>query len=86
MADARVSGKGQIVIAAHIRERYGIRPGTRICFIEREQEVVVQPLTKESVRKACGMLKSRSSATGELLKERARARRRIQSFELSNRT
>ena len=72
MADARVSGKGQIVIPAHMREKYGIRPGTRIRFIEREQEIVVQPLTKESVRKACGMLKSRSSATGELLKERAR--------------
>lgn len=76
MADTRVSSKGQVVIPAHIRERYGIQPGTRISFIEREQEIVVQPLTKERIREACGMLKSKSSATKELLRERARDRKR----------
>ena len=76
MADARVSRNGQIVIPSHIRDRYGIRPGTKVCFIEREQEVVFRPFTRDLVRKTCGMLKGRTSATGELLKVRAKDRGR----------
>ena len=46
------------------------KPGTKICFVEREHEVLFQPLTKEHIRNLAGMLKSSTSATAELLKER----------------
>jgi hypothetical protein len=38
--------------------------------VERENEVLFQPLTKEHIRNLAGMLKSSTSATAELLKER----------------
>jgi hypothetical protein len=41
-----------------------------ICFVEREHEVLFQPVTKEHIRNLAGMLKGTSSATGELLKQR----------------
>jgi AbrB family looped-hinge helix DNA binding protein len=70
MESAYVTSKGQLVIPARIRRKLGIKPGTKICFVEREHEVLFQPMTKEHIRNLAGMLKSTTSATGELLKER----------------
>jgi AbrB family looped-hinge helix DNA binding protein len=70
MESAYVTSKGQLVIPAKIRRKLGIKPGTKICFVEREHEVLFQPVTKEHIRNLAGMLKGTSSATGELLKQR----------------
>ena len=70
MESAYVTSKGQLVIPAKIRRKLGIKPGTKICFVEREHEVLFQPMTKEHIRNLADMLKSTTSATGELLKER----------------
>ena len=76
MEIAYVTSKGQLVIPARLRKRHGIKPGTKIGFIERDGEIVIQPITKEFIRSVCGMLKSQSSATGELMKVRARDKKR----------
>ena len=70
MEIAYVTTKGQLVIPAKIRRKLGIKPGTKICFVEREHEVLFQPLTKEHIRNFAGMLKSPTSATAALLAER----------------
>jgi AbrB family looped-hinge helix DNA binding protein len=71
METAHVTSKGQLVVPSRLRRKYGIKPGTKICFIERDNEIVFQPVTPEYIRSVCGMLKSETSVTGELLKERA---------------
>ena len=76
MEESTITSKGQIVIPARLRKRYGLTPGTKICFIERDQEILFQPLTKEYIRSMFGLLKSETSATRELLKERAKDRKR----------
>ena len=76
METAYVTSKGQLVIPAKLRRRYGIKPGTKVCFVERENEILFQPVTKEYIRSVCGMLKSETSVTRELLKERARDKER----------
>ncbi len=76
MEIGHVTSKGQIVIPARLRRRYGIETGTKICFIERDQEILLQPITEESIRQMRGMLKSRGSAAKELLRERSRDRKR----------
>ena len=76
METAYVTSKGQMVVPARLRRRYGIKPGTKICFIERNGEILFQPVTREYIRSVCGMLKSETSATAELLKERARDKER----------
>jgi len=76
METAYVTSKGQLVIPARLRRRYGIKPGTKVCFVERDHEILFQPVTKEYTRSVCGMLKSDTSVTQELLKERARDKER----------
>ncbi len=76
METARVTSKGQLVVPSRLRRKYGIKPGTKICFIERDSEIVFQPVTRDYIRSMCGMLKSESSATEELLKERTREKER----------
>ena len=70
METAYVTSKGQLVIPAKIRRKLGIKPGTKICFVERDHEILFQPVTKEHIRNLAGMLKSAASVTTELLKER----------------
>ena len=76
MEKACVTSKGRLVVPARLRQRYGIKPGTTVCFIERGNEIMFQPITKAYIRSMCGMLKSKTSATEELLKERARDKTR----------
>jgi AbrB family looped-hinge helix DNA binding protein len=76
MESAYLTSKGQLVVPARLRRKYGIKPGTRICFVERDHEIVFQPVTKEYIRRVCGMLKSETSMTKALLEERAKDKRR----------
>lgn len=73
---AYVTSKGQMVIPARLRKKFGIKPGTQVCFIERDNEILFQPITKEYIRSMCGILKSETSMTEELLRERAKDRER----------
>ena len=52
-----VSTKGQLVIPAELRRKYGIKPGTRVEIIDRGDHIVLQPITEEYVRKLRGSLK-----------------------------
>jgi len=76
MEAAYVTSKGQLVIPARIRRKLGIKPGTKVCFVEREGEIIFQPVTKEYIRSVCGMLKSPTSVTQELLAERKKDKER----------
>jgi len=74
MEESTITSKGQIVVPARLRRRYGLKPGTKVYFIERDKEIVFQPVTKEYLKNVHGMLTSETSATKELLRERAKDR------------
>lgn len=76
MDTAYVTTKGQLVIPARIRRKLGIRPGTKVCFIERGNDILFQPVTREYIRGMSGMLKSATSVTEDLLEERKKDRQR----------
>jgi len=76
MAAAKVRAKGQFTIPVDLRRQYGIKPGTKVYFIERGSEILMQPVTRGYIRSLCGMLKTDSSATKELLRERASDKQR----------
>lgn len=76
MESAYVTTKGQLVIPARIRRKLGIKPGTKVCFVERGGEILFQPVTKEYIRSVCGMLKSPTSITQELLTDRKKDKER----------
>ena len=72
MESAYVTSKGQLVVPARLRRKYGIKAGTRIRFVERDREIVLQPVTRQYIRSVCGLLEERGPATPGLLKERKR--------------
>ena len=72
MQGSTMTSKGQIVIPAKLRRRYGLKPGTKVYFIERDNEILFQPVTREYIRSVHGMLTSETSVTKELFKERAK--------------
>lgn len=76
MDTAYVTSKGRLVVPARLRRTHGIKPGTKICFIERDNEILFCPITPHYIRSVCGILKSKTSATQELLKERDSEKKR----------
>ena len=48
---SRVTQKGQVVIPMKLRKKLGIREGTAVTFLEEDDRLILQPLTKEFVAK-----------------------------------
>jgi len=69
-----VTTKGQLVIPARLRRRFGIKKGTRVTFVEDAGRIIVQPVTREFIRDLRGSLKGEPSALAALLEERKRER------------
>lgn len=57
MGTAYVTSKGQLVVPSRIRRRFGIKPGTRVHFIEQGDHIIFQPVTLEYIRGFRGMFK-----------------------------
>ncbi len=69
-----VTTKGQLVIPARLRRRFGIRKGTLVSFQEDNGRIIIQPITREFIGRLCGSLKGEPSALDFLLEERRRER------------
>jgi AbrB family looped-hinge helix DNA binding protein len=76
--ETRATEKGQIVIPAALRKKYGIKKGTRIQVYEQDDHIVLNPLSPEVIRarldKLQGLVSGGPSLTKELEEERARDR------------
>ena len=81
MEAAYVTSKGQLVVPAKLRRKYGIKPGTKVFFVERGDEILFQPVTREYIRSVCGMLASATSVAEELLNERRADKQREARLE-----
>lgn len=73
---AQVTTKGQLVVPSRLRRKYGIKPGTRVSFIERKGEIIFQPITREYIHSIWGMFKDGPSLTKALLETRAEEKAR----------
>jgi AbrB family looped-hinge helix DNA binding protein len=88
LKETRATEKGQIVIPAALRKKFGIIKGTRIQVYEKDDHIILNPLTPELIRsklqKLRGIVKGGPSLTKELEADRARDRekeeRRIESW------
>ena len=73
--DTYATVKGQIVIPAALRRKYGIKAGTRIIVSDNDEEIVLRPVTEQYLRKLQGSLKG-SAALQVLMQERLNDRAR----------
>jgi len=53
------TAKGQIVIPAALRKKYGIRNGTKIIVTDIGDAIVLKPVTEQYLRNLQGSLKGR---------------------------
>ena len=74
METSLVTIKGQIVIPSRIRQRHGIKKGTKVCFLEQGNEIIIRPVTDEYIDGLKGLLKTNGKALHALLEEKKRER------------
>ena len=53
---SKVTSKGQIVIPKRLRERYGLRPTTRVRWVEKQEGILMVPETEDPIVAARGTL------------------------------
>lgn len=51
--------KGQIVIPAELRKKYGIKAGTKIQFMDENERIVLQPITREYIHSLRGKFRGK---------------------------
>lgn len=70
MATSTVSKKGWVVIPQVLRERYGLKKGDRVHFIDYGGTIALIPISGDLAKKGCGMLREGTSLTEALLQSR----------------
>ncbi len=65
-----VSAKGWVVIQKELRERFGLKKGDKVHFIEYGGTIAVVPLSKNAIKESAGMLKGDTSLLAALLRSR----------------
>lgn len=71
----KVSQKGWLVIPAELRKKYGIKPGTKITFVDYGGILALVPVPEKPEQVARGFLKE-YSVVGDLLASRREERAR----------
>ena len=74
MDKAVVTVKGQVVIPAKLRRKFGIKKGTLVSLYEREGEIIIKPITDEYIRKMAGMTGTKGKLLKALKQEKAKER------------
>jgi AbrB family looped-hinge helix DNA binding protein len=74
---AKITAKGRLTVPSRIRRRFGIKPGTRLNFVEEGDRIIFQPVTREYISSFCGIFKQKpgeKSVVQELLDDRRNER------------
>lgn len=72
MTNVTVSAKGWVVIPAELRKKYGIKPGSKLQFVDYGGALELIPIPENPIEAAAGMLKGDKSLTQALLDEHRR--------------
>jgi AbrB family looped-hinge helix DNA binding protein len=74
MGRAVVTAKGQIVIPAKLRRKFGIEKGTQVCVYERDGEIAIKPITDDYLRNMAGMAGTKGKLLKALMEGKAKER------------
>jgi AbrB family looped-hinge helix DNA binding protein len=74
MHTATVSAKGWVVIPKSMRDKHGLKKGSRVQVLDYGQILAIVPLPDDPVEALHGMFETGTLLTGELLIERKRDR------------
>ncbi len=74
MDKAVVTVKGQVVIPSRLRRKFNIRKGTQVYLYERDNEIVMKPITDEYIERMAGMTGTKGKLLKALKDEKTRER------------
>jgi len=74
METSVVTVKGQIVVPAKIRRKFGIKKGTKIAFVEQNGKLMIQPLDKNYFECLAGILGTDGDMLKGLLEDKKKER------------
>jgi AbrB family looped-hinge helix DNA binding protein len=74
MKTSVVTVKGQVVVPANIRRKFGIKKGTKIAFIEQNGKLLIQPLDKNYFESLAGILGTEGKMLKSLMEDKKRER------------
>jgi AbrB family looped-hinge helix DNA binding protein len=77
METSVVTTKGQIVVPARIRRKFGIRKGTKVAFIEEHGKLFIQPLDKNYFESLAGILGTEGKLLKSLMEDKEKGRRNV---------
>ena len=69
-----VTSKGQLVIPAKLRRKFGIKPGTRVNFFEEDDGIKIIPVTAEIIEANKGFLGTGGKLLKALMEEKKKER------------
>jgi len=70
MSASVISAKGWVVIPKALRERYGLKKGRKVYFVDYGGVISLIPALDDPIEQAMGMFKGGPSLTEELLRDR----------------
>ena len=71
-----VTTKGQVVIPSRLRRKMNIKKGTKLSVEEKENEIVLKPLTAEFFERIAGVLHTKGKLSKLLLDERQKSKQK----------
>ena len=74
METSLVTVKGQIVIPARIRQKFEIKKGTRVAFVEQQGKFILQPLNKKYFANLAGVLGTKGKLLRSLMESKKKER------------
>lgn len=74
METSVVTVKGQIVVPAKIRKKFGFKKGTKIAFIEQAGKLIIQPLDKSYFESLAGILGHEGDMLKSLMEDKKQER------------
>jgi AbrB family looped-hinge helix DNA binding protein len=75
-----MTSKGQVVIPAALRKKFGLKPGAELIIYEKNNEIVISSDAKAFIHQFVGILKG--SNAGEFLVEERRKDRELEDKKL----
>jgi len=70
MALVKSTVKGQILIPAELRKKFGIVKGTKVNVYEKENKIIVEPVREDIVQSGRGILKTKGRVLKSLIENR----------------
>lgn len=81
--EATITSKGQITIPKKIRERLGLKPGTKVAFLVRGKEVVLMPKPKDPLKELENLRKEISFTEEEITSFMQEAKEKWNKVQIS---